>query len=382
MQSVDQLAKNTCERVGINADQFIKKQIDKAIDAGCNLADIESAINHLVSINPNMVDPITEISLAIKAQSRAASTKTQVGFGKWDYISENAKKERHLTERDFEILQALYHHHYLDRNMLGQMFFTGDSDLKDFQGTAKTAIKRLYQAGVLMRLREFKKTENNPHVHLPAIYTLSKDGYMELAKNGLVADYDAHYQPLPLRASSKINMTHELAVNRFCVQIIQYAINIDVEVDWWASDEAYQKVPARTPGQMGIAMEPDSVLWINKGLVVLVELEHSGRRKQMLNRLRRWKRYIAMDGWRGYYPFTPWLLFVVPLINIHNGATLQKISEIATSVGIRANKVALIPEEGPVNDQWTVYLFLDGEMGTEDFWDWAQNPKQTLSGKY
>jgi len=351
------------------------------MDAGCKIADIEAALNQLTTTPSELANPLIHISQAIKAQVRASTTKTQVGFGKWSHISEEEKVERYLTKRDFEILQVLYHHHYLDRDMLAHMFFAGDSSLTNFQNTAKTAIKRLYQAGLLIRLREFEKSEKNVRRHLPAIYTLSKEGYLELTKNGLVADYDIHYQPLPFRASSKINMRHELSVNRFCLQIMHYATSIDVEVDWWAADEAYQKVPGRTPGQPGVTVEPDSVLWVNKNLVVLVELEHSGRRKQMLNRLRRWNKYLAIDGWRGYYPFMPWLLFVVPLVNIHSGATLQKVSEIATSIGIKADKVALIPEEGPINDDWTVYLFIGGTMIKADFWDWARQPKVTLPGE-
>lgn len=377
LQRIKRITDGLCDRFQINNKNRIETLVKKAINGGARIDDIEVASYHIIQNSLDVRHPISYIHRVLQNQVRVVKFKSHVGISEWDFVSEEEKVHRFLTQRDIDILMAVFEHNFLDREMVATLFFRDatykGSHLKNFQNTAKTALKRLYLAGCLMKHKIVMPGFGGPTIMKPTIYTLSKEGYLQLARRGLIKDFNPQWQPLPLQVAPKINIDHELSVNRFCIELKIEAGDHGREFDWWASNEAYQKISSPVPGQHGVVMEPDSALMIDN-LLVLLEVERSGRRKDMLDRLTRWHKYERLNGWKEKYGQTrPYLLFVVPTVNIiEHGINLDRIVSLVRME--KSSHVAVMNDGCDENGQRVVHLINGDYYKKLPFWEWASDP--------
>lgn len=358
--TLDKLATKASKIIGLPYDACIQK-LTKA-----NEHLEEETIEALVGIlNPSkrLKDKEKYFDDMIKKQIRA--TKMQNPANRWDRTPIIIPRES--TWRDLEILELLYKYRYLDSKQIALLIGASEA-------VARMALLRLWEANLIIRTRRSVKVrldDQKSHLRIPTIYTLTKDGFRELEINEVVdaGEYDENL----VMSSFKVNIAHELEVNRVCLGIVNSAKSRGVRAEWISSKEVYHKFGGKILGA-DAGIEFDDAFFF-------VEVEREWKRKKFEARFRRWKSLMndTKMSWQQISHKRPWLLTVAPYshsyYNTGHSVRLTNIIEVAKEV--QTSRLVFLATDYIESDVWEIEgVELNEEQRTSvrsrGFWDFVR----------
>ncbi len=226
-----------------------------------------------------------------------------------------------VTARDLDVLEMLWEHSYL---MLRHLPFTSRRD----------GVRRM---GTLYRMGMIAKCAPGGYFKRQMVYSLTRFGaeVLELKNVEVPSTWNPPYE----RKGNRDNAEHQAEVADFCAMVLDEVREWGIEgLEWVGSRALIRKVHPMYAGGQGVVVIPDSGIWLDLKLTLLIEHEREYRANKFAEKMDNYRRFLAGDTWRVFGSKPP-----VILISIDDSQSKTVFDRACDEAFKNLSRVALIP---------------------------------------
>lgn len=226
-----------------------------------------------------------------------------------------------VTARDLDVLEMLWEHSYL---MLRHLPFTSRRD----------GVRRMQ---TLHRLGMVAKCEPGGYFKRQMVYSLTRFGAGVLELKGV--EVPSTWNPPYERSGIRDNAIHQIEVADFCLVVLDEVRGWGFESPEWVGSRALiRKIHPMYAGGQGVVVIPDSGIWLDFKLTLLIEHEREWHAHKFAEKMDNYRRYLAGDTWHVFGSKPP-----VVLLSIDDSQSKTVFDRACEAAFKTVSRVALIP---------------------------------------